>query len=160
MPNKKEINANQAAAIDELFANGFNRTKAYLVAFPNCKPKYARASMQQLLAKPYIQDYYDVKYKEYQKILGVGKRQMVDSLKTQIEQYEDMLDLAMKPQLTASETEQLERMKEVIKGSDIMKAKDMICKIIGAYEPEKIEVTDKTYKVSFDLDSDDAEIIA
>ena len=160
MPNKKEINANQAAAIDELFANGFNRTKAYLVAFPNCKPKYARASMQQLLAKPYIQDYYDVKYKEYQKILGVGKRQMVDSLKTQIEQYEDMLDLAMKPKLTAAETEQLERMKEVIKGSDIMKAKDMICKIIGAYEPEKIEVTDKTYKVSFDLDSDDAEIIA
>lgn len=154
-----EINTSQRLAIDELFANGFNRQKAYRVAYPDCKPEHARSGMQQILSKAHVQEYYDLKYNEYKKIVGTDAYQMVDSLKTQIEQYEDMLDLAVKPKLTAAEVELLERMKDVIKGSDIMKAKDMICKIIGAYEPERIEVTDKTYKVSFDLDSDDAEII-
>lgn len=159
MANISKLNDNQKSAIDHLFANGFNRQKAYLAAYPNCKPSLARSGMQQILAKDYVQAYYDIKYKEYQKIVGIDARQMVDSLKTQIEQYEDMLDLAIKPNLTAKEMELLERMKDVIKGSDIMKAKDMICKIIGAYEPERIEVTDKTFKVGFDLDADDAEIL-
>ncbi len=156
---KAELNEAQKMAIDELFVNGFNRQKAYMRAYPDCIPKYARSGMQQILSKDYVQDYYDVKYKQYQKIVGIDARQMVDSLKTQIEQYEDMLDLAIKPNLTAKEVELLERMKDVIKGADIMRAKDMICKIIGAYEPEKIEITDKTYKIGFDLDADDAEII-
>ena len=155
----KKINDKQKLVIDELFANGFNRKKAYLIGYPDTNEDFAQTNVQRLFTKDYIIDYYDEKYKQYQLMMGTDAFQMVENLKHQVEQYEDMLTLAIKPNPTAKDIELLERMKDVIKGSDIMKAKDMICKIIGAYEPTKIEVTDVTYKIGFDLDSDDAEII-
>jgi len=69
-----------------------------------------------------------------------------------------MLALASKDKLTSLEEDKLERLSSILKGSDVMRAKDMICRIIGAYEPEKIEVTNKTWRVSFD-DADDAKLI-
>ena len=69
-----------------------------------------------------------------------------------------LLDLAIG--LTDKEIAKLARISELVKGSDIMKAKDMICRIIGAYEPDKIEVVDRTYKVGFDLGDSEPEILA
>ena len=70
-----------------------------------------------------------------------------------------MTELSLKDSLTTREEEKLGRISELVKGSDIMKARDMICRIIGAYEPEKVEVSNTVYKVGFDLDVNDAEII-
>jgi len=90
-------------------------------------------------------------------MVDMDKHIMVDNLVSISHKYDDMLALACKDRLTANDEIRLERMASVLKGADAMKAKDMLCRIIGAYEPDKIEVTNKTWRVSFD-DAEDAEI--
>lgn len=154
----KELNEMNKKAIDALFENGFNRTKAYMSVYKQSNKAHARTSMYQILRKPKAKEYYDLKYKEFRELLDVDKHQMLDKLTAQVDMFDTMIELASKDNLTALEEEKLDRLKDLVKGADVMKAKDMICKIIGAYEPEKIEVTEKTYSVGFDTGNfDDAE---
>jgi hypothetical protein len=151
------INENNKAAIDELFLNGFNRAKAYGLIYPD--NKNPSMGMGQLMQRQPAKDYYALKHKEWRESLSIDKYEIIDGLRKQIELHNDMIELASKDSLTTREQEKLSRLNELVKGSDIMKAKDMICRIIGAYEADKIEVVQKTYKVGFDLDINDAEII-
>tara|TARA_R110000765_G_scaffold195232_1_gene300807 strand:+ start:1167 stop:1643 length:477 start_codon:yes stop_codon:yes gene_type:complete len=155
----REINESQKHAIDELFLNGFNRKKAYAVAYPNCKEVNLTVGMFQIMKKQAVKDYYQQKHKEWREALGMDKYQIIDGLRKQIELFDDMQALSLKDELTDKEIAKLKRISELVKGSDIMKAKDMICRIIGAYEPEKVIVENTTYTVGFDMSSDEAEII-
>lgn len=154
----REINDAQRKCIDRLFVNGFNRQEAYGYAYPDSNPDLRGQSMYILLKRDSVKEYYDRKYEEFIALTDIDKHVMVDNLITMMRRYDDMLALASKDKLTSLEEEKLERLSSILKGSDVMKAKDMICKIIGAYEPEKIEVTNKTWRVSFD-DADDAKLI-
>jgi len=153
------INEKQKAAVDELFVNGFNRKKAYASAYPNCDPARRRDGMQRILALPHVQEYYQAKYDIIKEMSQINVFHIIESLRIQIEHYEDLVDLVTKDKLTTAEEQKLERMERVIKGADAMRARDMICKLIGAYEPQKIIVEEKVYKVGFDLGADDAEIV-
>ena len=62
------------------------------------------------------------------------------------------LYIVTKDNPTEQEMDKLDRMKDIIKGADVLKAQDMVCKLIGAYEPEKIEISEKVYKIGFDFD--------
>jgi len=154
-----EINENQKHAIDELFINGFNRRKAYSVAYPDCKDANLAVGMAQIMRKDYVKEYYALRHKEWREALGMDKYQVIDGLRKQIEMFDDMVELSLKDDLTDKEVAKLGRLTELVKGSDVMRAKDMICRIIGAYEPEKIEVSNKVFKVGFDMDSDEVEIL-
>ena len=154
-----EMNDKQRMFVDEMFLNGFNRKKAYALIYPDCKEANIPSGVCQILRKPLVKEYYEKKYKEFRESLSIDKYQIIDGLRKQIELFDDMTELSLKDSLTQKEEEKLGRISELIKGSDIMKARDMICRIIGAYEPEKIEVANKVYKVGFDLDVDEAEII-
>ena len=154
-----EMTDKQRMFVDEMFLNGFDRKKAYSLIFPDCKPANVPSGVCQILRKPLVKDYYNEKYKEFRELLSIDKFQIIDGLRKQIELYNDMVELSSKDSLTQKEEDKLGRLNELVKGSDIMKARDMICKIIGAYEPEVIKVETKTYKVGFDLDASDVEII-
>ena len=154
-----EINDRQRMFVDELFLNGFNRVKAYSTVYPDCKGKSVAPAICQIMKKPHVKEYYNDKYKEFREILSIDKYQILDGLRRQIELFDNMTELSLKDSLTTREEEKLGRISELVKGSDIMKARDMICRIIGAYEPEKVEVSNTVYKVGFDLDVNDAEII-
>ena len=154
-----DINDRQRMFVDELFLNGFNRVKAYSTVYPDCKHSSITPAICQLMKKEHVKEYYNDKYKEFREILSIDKYQILDGLRRQIELFDNMTELSLKDSLTTREEEKLGRISELVKGSDIMKARDMICRIIGAYEPEKVEVSNTVYKVGFDLDVNDAEII-
>jgi len=154
---RKELNDKQRACIDRYFVNGFDRAEAYGFAYPDSNPETRNQSMYIMLNRDSVKEYHERKYEEFKSMISMDKHIMIDNLMRISNRYDDMVSLAGKDKLTALEEERLERLSGVLKGSDAMKAKDMICRIIGAYEPEKIEVTNKTWRVSFD-DADDAEI--
>ncbi len=153
----RELNEAQRKCIDRLFTNGFNRAEAYAHAYPNSKPNTRHQSMYILLQKDSVKEYHAQKYEEFKALTDVDKHMMVDNLMTMIHRYDDMVALASKDTLTSKQEDRLERLSSVLKGADVMRAKDMVCRIIGAYEPDKIEVTNKTWNVSFD-DAEDVEI--
>ena len=166
----KELNENGKIAIDALFSNGFDRPSAYGVAFPNSNPKARARSMYLLLRRPEAKKYYAEKFEEYKDLLSVDKFTLVASLIKQVEFFSEVMQMAENgcpipendndPETIAARDEwfaRYGRMKDVISASDNNKAKEMIAKLIGAFEPEKIVIEEKTYNVGFDFDNDEIE---
>ena len=153
----KELSDKNKLVIDRLFVNGFDRSEAYASQYTDCQPQYRATSAYQMINRPLAQAYYQEKYEEFKQAFAIDKHIMVDKLLKQVETFDMMVVLAGKDSLTLKETEKLERLTALIKGSDIMKAKDMINKLIDAYTPLKIEVKTKTYNVGFDFS--EAEIV-
>jgi hypothetical protein len=153
----KELSDKNKAVIDRLFINGFDRIEAWQSQFPKSQEKYAGVSCYQMLERANAKEYYTVKHEEFKQSFNIDKHIMVEKLLHQVDTFDAMIALAGKDNLTDDEADKLERLSNLIKGSDIMKAKDMICKLIDAYTPTKIEVTNKTYRVGFDLSDEDLE---
>lgn len=164
----KVLNDKGKIAIDELFTNGFDRPSAYAKAFPTSTRKTRAGQMYQLLKRPEAGVYYDEKYKEYSKLLGVDKTILVASLIKQVEYFNEVMQMSAdgcpikNPTKDAQIEEDIDewwnrygRMKDIVKASDVNAAKNMIAKLIGAFEPEKIVVEEITYSVGFDFGKDD-----
>jgi len=145
----ERLSERQRTAIDELFINGFNRPAAYRKAYPNVQEKNARASMYILMKKSYVQLYYAERMKEFANTIKLDKMQMITGILNQIETYESMVELSLKDDITEKERDKVNRYKWLVNGADIAKYRDMLCKLIGAYEPEKIEIQEKTFKIGF-----------
>ncbi len=166
-----ELSENAKIAIDTLFTNGFDRPNAYAAGFPTSTKKSRASQMYQLLKRPTAKAYYDEKYKEFKELLGVDKTTLVASLIKQVEFFAEVMHMASEgcpiEDKLGNEIAREEwfarygRMKDVMSAAENNKAKEMIAKLIGAFEPEKIEVTEKTFKVGFDFGNDikDAEIV-
>lgn len=136
----KKINKKQKAFVDELFKNGFNQTKAYRSVYDIKNDHYANVASSRLMANDGIKAYYEHLYEEYRKTLDIDKQKMLDSLMDDINLYNEVKVLGRKENLSKSEQERLVRLKGIVSASDANKARDMINKLIGSYEPEKQEI--------------------
>jgi len=87
--------------------------------------------------------------KEFANTIKLDKMQMITGILNQIETYESMVELSLKDDITEKERDKVNRYKWLVNGADIAKYRDMLCKLIGAYEPEKIEIQEKTFKIGF-----------
>jgi len=138
----KKINTKQKLFIDTLFKNNFNQVDAYTKVYAVSK-KYAGPSATRLMSLPHVKAYYNHLMEQYRKTLDIDKQKMIDNLMRTVNMFEEMLTLASKESPTDEETSRLERLTSILKGSDANKAKDMLIKMIGAYEPEKQEIEHK-----------------
>ena len=148
----KRLTDRHRLVIDEYFNNGFKKKEAYLVGYPNCKPTSAYVGFTQLLYKDYVVEYYNTKYQEFKDSLSVTKIEIVSSLKKQIDLFDAMIELSLKDNMSEKEELKLSRLKDIVRGQDVMKAREMICRIMGVFEAEKVEIKSKTYSIGFDVD--------
>ena len=137
---KNKINKKQKAFVDQLFKNGFNQTEAYCVVYNIENRDYGRIGGSRMLTKDNVKAYYEHLYKEYRKSLDIDKQKMLDSLMDDINLYDEVKVLGRKENLSKNEQERLVRLKGIVSASDANKARDMINKLIGSYEPEKQEI--------------------
>lgn len=79
----------------------------------------------------------------------VTRDDIVQGHKKIIKAWEDLWELGEKDELTPNEQKRFYLLKEMVKGSDYNKAYSEISKLTGAYEPDKIELKDTTYKTSW-----------
>jgi len=166
----RELNDKGKRAIDALFTNGFDRPTAYAVGFPTSTRSTRASQMYQLLRRPEAALYYDSKYEEYKKLLGIDRTVLVASLIKQVEYFNEVMQMSAEgcPIKNPTKDVQIEedidewwsrygRMKDIVKASDVNAAKNMIAKLIGAFEPEKIIVEEVKYSVGFDFGNDEIE---
>ena len=79
----------------------------------------------------------------------VTRDDIVQGHKKIIKAWEDLWELGEKKELTPNEQKRFYLLKEMVKGSDYNKAYSEISKLTGAYEPDKVEIKDTTYKTSW-----------
>jgi len=135
--------------VDAIFKHKFDRVKAYKEIYPDCKTHSARTAVSLLMRRPEVKRYYEQEMDYFREEVTISKEQILSGLESHINLFDSMIALALKDELTPTEDKKLKRLNDMLKASDIIKAKDMLCKITGAYAPEKLEVEQITYNVNF-----------
>jgi hypothetical protein len=146
---KGEITDKHKRFVDNIFIHNFDKVKAYMEVYPDAKLSSARASVAKLIRQPDVKRYYEQEMEFFREEVTVSKEQILNGLENHIKLFDSMIALALKDELTDVEAAKLKRLNDMLKASDVIKAKDMLCKITGAYAAEKVEVEQITYNVNF-----------
>ena len=146
---KGEITEKHKRFVDNIFIHNFDKVKAYMEVYPDAKLNSARAIVTKLIRQPDVKRYYESEMEYFREEVTISKEQILSGLESHSNLCDSMIALALKDELTDIEAAKLKRLNDMMKASDIIKAKDMLCKITGAYAPEKVEVENIIYKVDF-----------
>ena len=134
--------------IDEYHTNGFNRKLAYEKYF-EARGVVASRGFYKMMTKPFAAAYYTKTQKEMANMMGVNKESVVLHLMKDLEGYADFLELANREELTELEERKFKRLSEVYSQSGKVQTINTIAKILGLFEPEKIQVEEVKYVVNF-----------
>ena len=150
---KKTISDKHKAVVDEYFVNGFNKLQAYKTHY-QVDGNVASRGFYKMCLKPEVKDYFMSCQKDLAASIGLSKEVLVGSLAKDIESYQQFVDLANKDQLTEQEEKKFNRLKEIYNHNSKIKSLEVIAKLLGLFEPEKVEVKQINYTVDFGSKSD------
>lgn len=135
---------------DEYLANGLNGTQAYLAVYKSVKnKKTAEAAASRLLSNDKVKKYIEGIQKESSEALKITREDILSRLNTRSKIVEQLHILATKEKLTPQEESQFARLTMVIKTSDANKADEVIARMLGFNEPDKLDVNIIDYKANF-----------
>lgn len=136
----------------QLYVELGNKSDAYRGAY-NVKSTTTNASVNskayELCEKVELRFRIDEIRKELAESNKVTRDDIVQGHKKIIKAWEDLWELGEKDELTPNEQKRFYLLKEMVKGSDYNKAYSEISKLTGAYEPDKVEIKDTTFKTSW-----------
>ena len=136
--------------VDEYFTNGLRRNDAYMSVYKNVKRTNAATSFYLMLRRPEVLEYYKEVQKGMTDALGLNKKGVILSLHKDLEALDELLALACNDGcLTSDQQEKFERLTCMYNGVTKVSIMNLICKITGAFEPEKIQIESVNYTVDF-----------
>lgn len=145
---EKVISDKHKAVVDELMVNGLKRKQAYESVYNSTGLVSAR-SCYIMLQRPEVMDYMDVQRQELMKNVQMDKQGVVLKLMSHIEGFDDLCALASKDTLTEKEYMRFNRLEKMYSQAGSLKAFELIGKLTGLFEPEKIQIETVNYKVDF-----------
>ena len=134
--------------VDEYFLNGMNRGKAYESVY-DARGVHAQRGCYKLFKQPHVQEYYKRVQGAYALSVGLNKDAIILNLMQDLEANDKMTALALKDNLTEKEQQTFERLSKVLSQTGKVATINTICKIIGAFEPEKVQVEVVNYTIGF-----------
>lgn len=142
----------QKRLLDEYYANGLKSIEAYCtvkkIDVPKDRKKRMTISGIVSACKTANPDYIAKLHAKNDKLLGSMKERLIDQLENVSETYFELMRLAQQDSLTEAEEEKFKRLKSIMTTADLNKAVDILAKMTGSYEAEKVEVTN-TFKVAW-----------
>lgn len=144
----KTLSDKHKAVVDELIVNGFNRKAAYETVYKS-KGNSSSVACFHMLRRPEVQEYLNHERSELVKSVAMDKQGVVLKLLQQIEGYDDLTVLASQESLTEKEYMKFNRLKELYSQQGALKAFEIIAKLTGLYEPEKVVVESVNYEIGF-----------
>lgn len=142
--------------VDEYMKCNMVGSEAYRKVYPDTSYSNACNGAWLLLKRPdvieymkHLQDKLDAKYlMSVQRVL----KSHIDTM----ERFNELYELGDKEELTNDEKERYRRLSQILKTSDYNKTLDMITKIIGGYEPERVELKSE-WTIKFNDEEEDDE---
>lgn len=134
--------------------------QSYSLAYDQKNMHYANVCAHNLLNNPekkHVQDYIDSSRRKLEEKYNYNKEALIRDLLDTKAKFLEMIELASRDHLTDRDDLRLSRLTSLLKGSDITRTNDQLAKLMGAYEPDRIEVKQE-WTISFgDDDEDDDE---
>tara|TARA_R110002020_G_scaffold83616_4_gene207806 strand:- start:250 stop:699 length:450 start_codon:yes stop_codon:yes gene_type:complete len=145
---RKSISEKHKTVVDEYFLNGFNKQQAYGSQY-EVEGVAASRGFYKMCLRPEVKDYFLESQKDLAASVGLSKEVLVGTLAKDIESYQQFVDLANQDNLTEQQEKKFNRLKEVYSHNSKIKSLEVIAKLLGLFEPEKIEVKAINYTVDF-----------
>jgi len=136
------------AVVDEYFLNGFTKSSAYKTQY-EVEGVAATRGFYKMCLRPEVKDYFISCQKDLAASIGLSKEIVVGSLAKDLDGYQQFVDLANQDSLTEKEEKKFNRLKEIYSHNSKIKSLEVISKLLGLFEPEKIEVKSINYTVDF-----------
>lgn len=146
----EKISEKHRLFVEEYLNNGLNGTQAYLTVYKSVKKEEtARVNASRLLTNANVKALLEEKQAKTIKKLEITREDILRRLNSRSLLMEEIQILASKETLTEAEEERLQRLSFVIKASDANKSDEMIAKMLGFNEPDKLDVNIKEFKANF-----------
>lgn len=145
---KKIISDKHKAVVDEYFLNGFHKPTAYGSQY-EVEGIAASRGFYKMCLRPEVKEYFKESQKDLSASIGLSREVIVGTLAKDIESYHEFVDLANQDNLTELEEKKFNRLSEVYSHNSKIKSLEVIVKLLGLNEPEKIEVKAVHYTVGF-----------
>jgi hypothetical protein len=131
-----------------------NATKAYSEAYGIESYKICQAAGWRLLQQDVIKNYLEFLRTEVKETYKVDKTSILMNLINMRQNIEDLMTLGSLPTLTEDQRNKFDRLSKICKVSDFSKINDMINRMAGNYEPDKIDIKQE-WVINFNDDDDD-----
>lgn len=148
---KEETKNKYIALAEEWLHNGEHGTNAYQRFYPDASKQTAGVNSYQILNLPEIKEYIEKRRVEMRAEAehrhGVTRYSLIDDQKKKKLMMNALYELANKEDLDPKELERFERLSSLIKTSDINKADEILIKMLGLFDAEKIDIKSGGEKV-------------
>lgn len=136
--------------VEEYLNNGLNGSKAYQTIYgSDTRDTTARVGAARILAKPEVKAYVKKQQDKILKDMRITREDILKRLNSRSLLMEEVTKLSLKDTLTENEEKKLQRLQNIIRVSDANKSDEMIAKMLGFNEPEKVDVSVRTFKANF-----------
>ena len=147
---KKEISDKHKQVVDAYFANGLDRKLAYETQYKvPSDPYQSSRNCHIMMQRPEVKEYFNECQKEYSLIAGISKEDLIYTLMNDLKNHEELDYLMSKRKLSEDEYMRFNRFKAIYSQAGKIALINTIAKIIGAFEPEKVQVEQVSYNVGF-----------
>ena len=141
---REETRRKYELVIDGYLSN-MTMAAAYMEVYPNCSLSTARIEGWKVIHNEKMADYIEQRKAEIRDEMerkhGVTRYSLIDDQLKKKKALDVVFELAQKEVLTAKEEDLLKRMSAVIRTADVNKADEILIKMLGLFEPEKLDVT-------------------
>ena len=141
---REETRRKYELVIDGYLSN-LTMAAAYMEVYPNCSLSTARIEGWKVIHNEKMSDYIEQRKAEIRDEMerkhGVTRYSLIDDQLKKKKALDVVFELAQKEVLTAKEEDLLKRMSAVIRTADVNKADEILIKMLGLFEPEKLDVT-------------------
>lgn len=144
----KQINDKNKAVIDEYFSNGFRKRAAYETEYEVRGSKASRG-YNNMMQRPQCIAYFEQCQSEIATTIGISKETVIMSLARDVENYEEFVTLGAEDNLTERQEKKFYRLAQIYNSNSKTKSLEVIAKLLGLFEPEKIEIKAVNYTVDF-----------
>jgi hypothetical protein len=141
---REETRRKYELVIDGYLSN-MTMAMAYMEVYPNSSLATARIEGWKVIHNEKMSDYIEQRKAEIRDEMerkhGVTRYSLIDDQLKKKKALDKVFELAQKEVLSEKEEELLKRMSNVIRTADVNKADEILIKMLGLFESEKLDVT-------------------
>jgi hypothetical protein len=141
---REETRRKYELVIDGYLSN-LTMAAAYMEVYPNSSLATARIEGWKVIHNEKMADYIEQRKAEIRDEMerkhGVTRYSLIDDQLKKKKALDEVFELARKEVLSEKEQDLLKRMSAVIRTADVNKADEILIKMLGLFEPEKLDVT-------------------
>jgi hypothetical protein len=127
------------------YLSNLTMAAAYMEVYPNSSLATARIEGWKVIHNEKMADYIEQRKAEIRDEMerkhGVTRYSLIDDQLKKKKALDKVFELAQKEVLSEKEQDLLKRMSAVIRTADVNKADEILIKMLGLFEPDKVDVT-------------------